>query len=61
MVKTDGEVLRGASAIIFVYDVLGYPGVTVGLWRPFIWGLDAGYDVVANNRRVFSRFIFRNE
>lgn len=61
MVKTDGEVLRGATALIFVYGELGYPVVSLGLHRPFIWGLDAGYEVVANNRLFFSKFLFKQE
>ncbi len=61
MVKTDGEILRGASALICIYDELGYPLVGLGTRRPFIWGLDAGYEIVAANRHFFSRFLFRQE
>ena len=46
---------------MFIYDELGYPLVAMGRRRPFIWGLDVGYDVMANNRKVFSKFFFRNE
>jgi len=61
VVTADGEVLRGATALVFIYEKLGYTAATLGRHRPLIWGLDAGYALVANNRRFFSRFLFRRE
>jgi len=61
VVTVDGEVLRGATSLIFVYERLGYYGVGMGRRRPFIWALDATYSVVVNNRMLFSKFLFRQE
>jgi predicted DCC family thiol-disulfide oxidoreductase YuxK len=58
VVKTDGGVLRGAPAVLFVYEGLGYRGLAIGRRRPFSWALDAGYAVVANNRTFFSKVLF---
>jgi hypothetical protein len=56
----DGQVLKAGRAALFVLRGLGYP---VGLFAlpPFIWGVEAGYQVVARNRRLFARFMFRRE
>lgn len=56
---TDGEVLRGAAAVLFVYDQLGYPAARVG--RPLAPLLEPAYRLVSRNRRFFARFFFRTE
>lgn len=58
VVQADGSILRGAPAVLFVYEGLGYRGLSLGRRRPLSWALDAGYTVVANHRLFFSKFLF---
>jgi hypothetical protein len=44
--------------VLFVYEGLGYRGLSLGRRRPLSWALDAGYTVVANHRLFFSKFLF---
>ncbi len=54
VVRSDGRILRGGRAVLFVLEhtgmggwarVLGYP--------PMVWGVELGYWIVARNRRWF--------
>jgi hypothetical protein len=57
---TEGEWIRAGRAWLFTLERCGWP-VTARVLRlpPMIWLLEAGYIVVARNRPVFARFLFR--
>lgn len=59
--KTDGEVLRGADAVLFVYEQLGYRVASLGRSWPLLPVLEQGYKVVARNRKLAARWFFTKE
>ena len=60
VVTRDGRVLRAGRASLFVLERIGYPRLARVLrLPPMIWGVEAGYRVVAANRPLFARFFFR--
>jgi len=59
---TDGRVVRGGRALLFVIGELGYRRSARLLGRrPLVWGVEIFYRAVAKNRRLLGRFIFRAE
>src|SRR5258708_39734755 len=62
IVKADGKVIRAGRATLFILEHLGW-----GLWArllavpPFIWLVELGYWIVAKNRPIFAKFLFRRE
>jgi len=62
VVRTDGSILRGGRAALFVLDQLGWRR-TAGLlgYPPAIWLVELAYAIVARNRHFFGRFLFRSE
>ncbi len=62
IVKADGTVIRAGRATLFILEHLGW-----GLWArllavpPFIWLVELGYWIVAKNRPIFAKFLFRRE
>jgi len=62
VVTADDEVLRAGRASVFVLDQLGFrrSAWLLGsrLLLPFV---EVGYRIVARNRKLFSKFFFRNE
>ena len=61
IIKPDGEIIRAGEAAMFILEHTGYRWVS----GPFsTWPLSAvsemGYRIVANNRRFFSKFMFKN-
>ncbi len=62
VITADGETLRAGRAALFILEHIGWP-LTARLLRlpPFVWAVELGYWIVANNRRLFSRFFFRRE
>lgn len=59
VVRTDGTVLKGGEASMFVLGELGWrTTAAVGSAPPFSWAVNLGYRVVARNRMLFSRFLF---
>jgi predicted DCC family thiol-disulfide oxidoreductase YuxK len=62
VVRSDGRLLRGGRATLFILHELGWRVSTriLGL-PPFIWIVELAYGVMARNRHVFSRFLFRRE
>lgn len=62
VVTNHGRQLVGGRAVLFVLHEVGWHPAIVGIAarRPFVWVVDAGYRIVANNRQLFSRFFFRN-
>jgi hypothetical protein len=63
VVTADGEQLSAARAILFVLEEIGiYPSVArLARRRPFIWPTELVYRIVARNRSLFGRFLFRRE
>jgi predicted DCC family thiol-disulfide oxidoreductase YuxK len=60
VLRADGRVLRGGRAALYVLERLGHP-LWAGLLSlpPLVWGVELGYWLVARNRQLFSRLIFR--
>lgn len=62
VITTDGEILRAGRAVMFILRGLGFRVIgTLGATPPFVWGVELGYWVVANNRVLASKFLFRRE
>lgn len=60
VLTADGEILQGERALIFVYDQLGWSVATAPFKvPPLSWAAAAGYRMVARNRSLFARFLFR--
>jgi predicted DCC family thiol-disulfide oxidoreductase YuxK len=60
VITAQGEVLKAGRAVLFCLEVVGYRWFArVFRIPPLIWMLEAGYWLVARNRRLFSRFFFR--
>jgi predicted DCC family thiol-disulfide oxidoreductase YuxK len=60
VVRRDGVRLRGGRACLFVLGRLGWPRTAALLaWPPLVWGVEAAYWIVARNRQLFSRLLFR--
>lgn len=62
MITADGRVYEGARALLFVGGRIGFGWITWAGWiPPNVWLLQAGYRFMANNRKLFARFLFRSE
>jgi predicted DCC family thiol-disulfide oxidoreductase YuxK len=62
VVKANGTVLRAGRASLFILEQLGWGWLArILALPPFIWAVEWGYRLVADNRRFFSRFLFRSE
>ncbi len=61
VLTTDGQTLNGADAVYFIYEEVGYSAARVLRYPPFIQVSELGYRVVAANRMLFSKFLFKNE
>jgi predicted DCC family thiol-disulfide oxidoreductase YuxK len=60
VVTADGRVLRAGRASLFVLENIGWGGTARMLaLPPFIWIVELGYRIVAANRPLLSRFLFR--
>lgn len=59
VVLPDQHLLRGGRACLYILRIIGYrrTATVFGLW-PLSWVVDRGYDIVAQNRLLFSRFLF---
>jgi predicted DCC family thiol-disulfide oxidoreductase YuxK len=56
----DGRWLRGGRACLFVLERIGWPRLArVARRPPLVWGVEAGYALVARNRELFSRALLR--
>lgn len=60
VVTAQGAILRAGRAMLFILDQLGYRWFAriLGV-PPFSWAVELGYRLVASNRSLFSRFLFR--
>ena len=60
VICSDGRVLRGGRAVVFILSELGWRRSAVFFsLRPNIWLVEVFYRIVASNRNLFSRFLFR--
>jgi len=56
-----GETLKAGRGMLFILEQIGYRRLARLLrLPPFVWGVELGYRIVASNRTVFSRVLFRN-
>lgn len=63
IITTDGQILRAGRASMFVLAEIGYPRWLICplTWPPLIWLVELGYQLVAQNRSFFSKFLFTHE
>ena len=62
VVTADGRVLRAGRAILFILDQIGYHRFArLFSHRLLLWAAELGYWIVARNRPLFGRFLFRRE
>lgn len=63
VVTPDGRVLKAGRAALYVLGAVGWPKPPVQLLGlpPLIWLVEIAYRLVANNRILLSRFVFRDE
>ncbi|MBI2506250.1 MAG: DUF393 domain-containing protein [Candidatus Latescibacteria bacterium] len=58
----DGRLERAGRACLTVLELVGFPKIARWLRRwPLVWGVEAGYWLVARNRMLFSRLMFRGK
>lgn len=62
VITPEGRVLRAGRAAMCVVGLLGWRR-TAGMLsrRPFIWAVEIGYRIVADNRSWFGQILFRGE
>lgn len=62
MITAGGRVLAAGRAVLFVLQEIGWhPRLArIGQRRPFVWMVEIGYWIVARNRPLFDKLIFRN-
>ena len=60
LVMPDGGLLRAGRACLWVLERVGFP-VLARVLRvpPLVWAVEVGYWLVARNRQLASRFLFR--
>jgi predicted DCC family thiol-disulfide oxidoreductase YuxK len=63
VITPEGQQISGGRAVLFVLQQVGWHPMLVQLVsrRPFVWVVDLGYRIVARNRSLFSRFLFRGQ
>jgi predicted DCC family thiol-disulfide oxidoreductase YuxK len=60
VVTAGGKVLRAGRAVLYVLGRLGHPVLARLLaLPPLVWGVELCYWLVARNRHLFSRVLFR--
>ena len=58
--KGDGELLRAGKASLFILTQTRWPRLgALAAHRPFIWFVELGYWILARNRMLFSRVMFK--
>ncbi|MDX1389864.1 MAG: DUF393 domain-containing protein [Acidobacteriota bacterium] len=59
VITTDGSVLRGGRAWLFIMGEIGWRATAAILGvPPFVWIVELGYRLVARNRTRLSRWLF---
>jgi hypothetical protein len=63
VIASDGRHLSAGRAILFALDETHWHPSAVRLAgrRPFIWLVELAYWIVARNRPIIGRFLFRSE
>ncbi len=63
VITTNGRQISAGRACLFVLEEVGWHPRLARLGRrhPFVWGVELGYRIVARNRGLFGRLLFRNE
>jgi predicted DCC family thiol-disulfide oxidoreductase YuxK len=58
-----GRILRAGRASLFILQEVGYPRWLIRplSWPPLVWLVELGYQLVAQNRSFFSKFLFTRE
>ena len=60
LLTPEGRMLRAGRACLWVLERIGYPVLArVLALPPLVWVVDVGYWLVARNRRLASRVLFR--
>ncbi len=62
VITEDGKTLRAGRAVLFVLERcgIGFPARLMS-FPPFIWFIEIGYWIIANNRNFFAHFLFTKE
>jgi predicted DCC family thiol-disulfide oxidoreductase YuxK len=62
VITSDGRTLRAGRAVLHIlrHNGWGWFARMLAL-PPLVWGVELGYWIVARNRRLFARFMFRKE
>lgn len=59
VVTSDGKVLRGGRAALFLLDQIGWGWLARPLsLPPLVWAVEIAYRIVATHRQFFSRLLF---
>jgi hypothetical protein len=63
VMTADGRQLSAGRAVLFALEDIDWHPRMVRLAgrRPFIWAVELGYWIVARNRSLLGRFLFRSE
>ena len=62
VVTTEGRVLRAGRASLFILERIGWGRLARLLTLPpFVWLVEIGYRIVANNRSFFGQIMLRGE
>lgn len=62
VITSDGDVLRGGRATLHILRHSGWGWFArVLAVPPLVWAVEVGYWLVARNRRVFGKIMFRKE
>ncbi len=60
VLPVEGERMHSARALLFIGERIGYRWLCLPL-RPFLFALEPGYRLMARNRPLVGRWIFRSE
>ena len=61
VIASDGRIFKGARAVFFILEHIGWKRAARLLSSPLLLPLcEIGYRIVANNRTFFSRLLFRD-
>ncbi|MFT4977348.1 MAG: putative DCC family thiol-disulfide oxidoreductase YuxK [Myxococcota bacterium] len=61
IIMPDGTVLRAGYGTLVVLREVGWWWMAPFMWPPLLWLVELGYQIIARNRILFSKVIFRDE
>lgn len=63
VITPEGQQISAGRAVLFVLQQVGWHPVLARFASrpPLVWGVELGYRIVARNRSLFSRFLFRGQ